>query len=133
MQGYLLVYSITDDTTFAKLDRLREEILKAQAAKGKKAPPVFLVGTKADLDGDRAVTVQERKAKGKAWSSRTFEVSAKTDAGVKEVFQEMMKAILASSVDPSKGSGGGSVMGAGKTPARKDATPTKDNGKCLIV
>ncbi len=32
-QGYLLVYSITDDTTFAKLDRVRSEIL-AQHPRG---------------------------------------------------------------------------------------------------
>ncbi len=132
-QGYLLVYSITDDTTFSKLDRLREEIVKAQTSKGKKQPPIFLIGTKADLEDDRAVTVQERKAKAKAWGARSFEVSAKTDSGVKDVFQEMIKAVLASSINPSKGGAGGSVMGAGRTPARKDAAPAKKDGKCIIV
>lgn len=129
----MLVYSITDDTTFSKLDRLREEIVKAQQSKGKKQPPIFLIGTKADLEDDRAVTVQERKAKAKAWGARSFEVSAKTDAGVKDVFQEMIKAVLASSINPGKGGAGGSVMGAGRTPARKDAAPPKKDGKCIIV
>jgi GTPase SAR1 family protein len=131
--GYLLVYAITDDTTFGKLDRLREEILKAQGvplplAKGASpaalaaaaaAPrvPIFLVGTKADLAGDRAVSEKERLAKARAWNCQSFEVSAKTGRqGVKDVFEGMANAIV--QIDSYKGmGGGGSVMGAGITPA----------------
>jgi hypothetical protein len=46
------VYSITDDTSFSKLERLRDEIIRAQAGR---PVPIFLVGTKADLAADRAV------------------------------------------------------------------------------
>ena len=53
-QGYVLVYSITDDTTFSKLDRVREEIMRAQ---GGRPIPIFLVGTKKDLGADRAVEI----------------------------------------------------------------------------
>lgn len=110
--GYILVYSITDDTTFSKLDRLREEILRAQA--GRPLLPVFLVGTKADLASDRAVSDKERLAKARQWNCQTFEVSSKTNEGVNEVFERMVAAILASSTDPTKGSGAHSVLGAGK-------------------
>ena len=111
--GYLLVYSITDDTTFSKLDRVREEIMRAQ---GGRNVPVFLVGTKADLAGDRAVSEKERLAKARAWNCRSFEVSAKANNGIAAVFDELVQAILQSSGDFSKGSGGGSVLGAGITP-----------------
>lgn len=117
--GYLLVYSITDDTTFSKLDRVRDEIMRAQ---GGRNVPVFLVGTKADLAGDRAVSEKERLAKARAWNARSFEVSAKANNGIAAVFDELVQAILQSSGDFSKGSGGGSVLGAGivpDAPARK--------------
>ncbi len=110
--GYILVYSITDDTTFSKLDRLREEILRAQNGR---MVPIYLVGTKADLAQDRAVSEKERLAKARAWNSKSYEVSAKTgQAGVKEVFVELVRDIT--SIDQFKGVGGGSVMGAGITP-----------------
>eukprot|EP00158_Paraphelidium_tribonemae_P010097 Partr_v1_DN3314_c0_g1_i1_m60521 putative member of RAS oncogene family len=112
--GYLLVYSITDDTTFAKLDRVRDEILKAQ---GPQPVPIFLVGTKADLASDRAVSEKERLAKAKAWGCLSYEVSSKSsEAGVADVFHTMVQAVLANSADPTKGGGGGSVLGAGRLP-----------------
>jgi GTPase SAR1 family protein len=108
------VYSITDDTTFAKLDRVRDEILKAQ---GPQPVPIFLVGTKADLASDRAVSEKERLAKAKAWGCLSYEVSSKSsEAGVAEVFHTMVQAVLANSADPTKGGGGGSVLGAGRLP-----------------
>jgi GTPase SAR1 family protein len=108
------VYSITDDTTFGKLDKLRDEVLRAQ---GPRSVPIFLVGTKADLAADRAVSEKERIAKGKAWGCATFEVSAKSSAnGVADVFDKMVQAVLMVSSDPTKGGSGGSVLGAGRLP-----------------
>jgi Ras-related protein Rap-1B len=112
--GYLLVYSITDDTSFAKLDKQREEIMRAQ---GGRPVPIFLIGTKADLAADRAVSDKERLAKARAWGAKSFEVSAKTNAGVAEAFGEIVMAVLQTCGDFSKGSAGGSVLGAGMTAA----------------
>ena len=123
------MYSITDDTTFAKLDRVRDEILKAQGAQ---PVPVFLVGTKADLAGDRAVSEKERLAKAKAWGTLSFEVSSKTNGdSVSEVFEKMVQAVLAVSQDPTKGGGGGSVLGAGRLPVSDTLVYKKK--KCGIV
>jgi len=120
MQGYILVYSITDDTTFAKLDRVREEIQRAQ---GGRKVPIFLVGTKKDLATDRAVSDKERQAKARQWDHcQTFEISSKTNEGVDETFEAMVKAILQVSSDPTKGGGGGSVLGAGKVAAPEEGS-----------
>jgi len=122
--GYFLVYSITDDTTFGKLDRVREEILKAHGqpvpaavAKGSEpasAPkiPMVLVGTKADLSSDRAVSEKERNAKARAWGCKSFEVSAKTNTGVAELFDALISDIVGGAGN-EKGASGGSVLGAG--------------------
>jgi GTPase SAR1 family protein len=127
VQGYVLVYAITDDTTFAKLDRVRDEIIKAQ---GGRSVPIFLVGTKKDLASDRAVSDKERQAKARQWNCQTFEISSRTNEGVSEVFEKMVQAILAVSADPSKGGGPGSVIGAGK-----GATPdtTVKGGKTMFM
>lgn len=122
--GYFLVYSITDDTTFGKLDRVREEILKAHGqpvpAAGAKATdpattpkiPMVLVGTKADLFSDRAVSEKERNAKARAWGCKSFEVSAKTNTGVAELFDSLISDIVGGAGN-DKGASGGSVLGAG--------------------
>lgn len=124
LQGYILVYSITDDTTFSKLDRVREEIQKAQ---GGRPIPIFLVGTKKDLVSDRAVSDKERQAKARQWNCQSFEISSLTNEGVNEVFEKIIQAILALTTDSTKGSGGGSVFGGGKPAA--EAAPTGVRGR----
>jgi hypothetical protein len=62
------------------------------------------------------VSEKERLAKARAWGCQSFEVSAKTDSGVSDVFEKIVQAILAVSSDPTKGGGGGSVLGAGRVP-----------------
>ena len=94
-------------------------------AQGGRPVPIFLVGTKADLADDRAVSDKERLAKARTWATKSFEVSAKADAGVTEVFTEIVTAALHASGDASKGSGGGSVMGAGMTPSDPYAVKKK--------
>jgi hypothetical protein len=75
----------------------------------------------------------ERAAKGREWGDApTFEVSSKTAAGVDEVFTRAVQAVLAGAVDPGKGGAGGSVMGAGRTPAQASTEPKKDK-KCTII
>ena len=99
-QGYMLVYSITDDTSFAKLDAIHKEVTEKLAGR---PVPFFLIGTKKDLSSDRAVSEKERTAKAAKWGCQSFEVSSKTDEGVSEVFERMAQAILAVSGDTSKG------------------------------
>jgi hypothetical protein len=43
-------------------------------------------------------------------------VSSKANVGVDDVFTRMVQTVLASTTDPTKGGGGGSVLGAGRTP-----------------
>ena len=126
----MLGYSITDDTTFSKLDRVRDEITRAQEGR---PIPIFLVGTKKDLEADRAVSEKERAAKARQWNCQSFEVSSKTNDGVDAVFEQMVQAVLSVSSDPTKGGGGGSVMGAGKVAAVDDGERTFKKKKCSIL
>ena len=123
------MYSITDDTTFAKLDRVREEIMRAQ---GGRPIPIFLVGTKKDLAADRAVSEKERTAKARQWNCQSYEVSSKTNEGVDAVFEQMVQSVLSVSSDPTKGGVGGSVLGAGQVAVRDEERVYKKK-KCSIL
>eukprot|EP01138_Halocafeteria_seosinensis_P005837 gb/GECG01005966.1/.p1 GENE.gb/GECG01005966.1/~~gb/GECG01005966.1/.p1 ORF type:complete len:143 (+),score=20.82 gb/GECG01005966.1/:1-429(+) len=98
-------------------------------------PPIFLVGTKSDLESDRAVAAIERNSKAREWGVPSFEVSSKDNIGVDEVFTKMVQEVLRQSVDPQKGGGGGSVMGAGRTPEERNAKPEGGDRKkkCSIL
>lgn len=92
-----------------------------------------MVGTKKDLESDRAVSEKERQAKARAWNCQTYEVSSKTNAGVAEVFEKMVQAVLAMSSDPAKGGSGGSVLGAGKSAAAGDGSMTFKKKACKLL
>eukprot|EP00929_Paragymnodinium_shiwhaense_P008437 TRINITY_DN112396_c0_g1_i1.p1 TRINITY_DN112396_c0_g1~~TRINITY_DN112396_c0_g1_i1.p1 ORF type:complete len:217 (+),score=23.89 TRINITY_DN112396_c0_g1_i1:90-653(+) len=128
---YLLVYSITDDTTFTKLPRLVHEIRAVHPSRDH--TPIFFIGTKLDLEGDRAVAASELKALASEHSvSGYFECSSKEGKNVREIFTSAVQEVLKNSTDPQKGGGGGSVMGAGLKPAAMPAPPAKKS-RCAIL
>lgn len=133
LQGYLLVFAITDDSSFAKLDRVRDEIIKAQLARGRRVP-IFLVGTKADLASERSVSEKEAKAKAKAWDSKYFECSAKTSTNIEPIFVELVREVLSTTTDPTKGGGGGSVFAGGAAPKVETVKPAETKrSRCSIL
>jgi hypothetical protein len=61
-----------------------------------------------------------------------MEVSAKTDVGINEVFDAIITDILTLGGDSSKGSGGGSVLGGGRTATNDLLQPQKKKG-CIFL
>jgi small GTP-binding protein len=129
--GYMLVYAINDDTTFSKLDKVRTAIKATHA----RDPIVMLVGTKADLEDARAVERSEGEKKAAEWGAKFFEVSAKTNgAAVRNVFESLVRDVLAKSGDSSKGMGT-SMFGDGKAPRPDSAVAAvaKPTRRCSIL
>ena len=129
----MLVYAINDDTSFEKLDHIRELILREQ----KRAVPIFLIGSKSDLSSQRAVTASEAQAKAAKWGAtcKFFEVSAMTGANIADVFEAITETVLETTTDPSKGAGGGSIFAggvAGSTP-ETEAAAGKSQRRCTIL
>lgn len=58
---------------------------------------------------------------------------AKTNKNVKEAFEKLLRAIMSKNTDPTKGGGGGSVLGAGHVPVTATAPPEKKKGPCTIL
>ncbi|GAA96707.1 hypothetical protein E5Q_03379 [Mixia osmundae IAM 14324] len=89
-EGFLLVYSITDRTTFERIDRFRSQIMRV---KDSPRIPIMLVGNKADKINDRVVSKDEGAALAKQLSCEFAETSAKTRAGLEVAFYTVIRRI----------------------------------------
>jgi len=85
-EGYIIMYSITDKTTFAEVSNIRSQILMVRDVSEADAPPMVLVGNKSDLEDRREVPQKEGKQLADMWNCAFFEASAKTKTNVEESF-----------------------------------------------
>jgi len=103
-KGFLLVYNITDKTSFDNVSQLYDKILRC---KDLAKVPVVLVGNKCDLVNDRKISEEEGKALAANWGCPFFETSAKEKINHEICFIELVREIrrMQPSDNPS-GSGG---------------------------
>ncbi|KAG9509383.1 Ras-related protein Ral-A, partial [Fragariocoptes setiger] len=104
-EGFLCVFSITEQESLAAIEEFREQILRV---KNKENVPILLVGNKADLEDRRTVSQEAAKDKAEQWNIGYLETSAKTRQNVDAVFLELMREIkkrrrIETSVASSKG------------------------------
>jgi small GTP-binding protein len=78
----ILVYSVTDRTSFDEIGDWK----KSLTAHGQKGVPIFLVGNKCDLETERIVSLDEGESKAEAIGATFFETSARSGAGVQDLF-----------------------------------------------
>jgi Ras-related protein Rap-1A len=81
-QGFVLVYSITAQSTYNDLVDLRDTILKV---KDTSDVPMVLVGNKCDLEDERVVGKEVGQTLARNWGSTFLETSAKQKINVNEV------------------------------------------------
>ncbi|KAI5107073.1 ras-related protein Ral-B [Silurus meridionalis] len=79
-EGFLLVFSITEQESFTATAEFREQILRVKSEEDK--IPLLLVGNKSDLEERRQVSVDDARAKAEEWNVQYVETSAKTRANV---------------------------------------------------
>ena len=89
-EGFLCVFSITQDETFQAVKEFREQIVRV---KEKETIPFILVGNKSDLTDQRAVTLANAQAQANEWKVPYVETSAKTRENVDKVFFDLMREI----------------------------------------
>lgn len=107
--GFLLVYSVTDDQTLEELRHIHEQIVRAH---GRKVPTV-IVGNKVDMEADRAVSREEGQMLATEFNALFIEVSAKNNIKVREAFELLIRKILIYKPSAGQQKGSGSVYGAG--------------------
>ncbi|XP_046839834.1 ras-related protein Rap-1b-like [Xenia sp. Carnegie-2017] len=90
-QGFVLVYSITSQSSFNDLEDLRDQIIRV---KDTSDVPMVLAGNKCDLEDERIVGKDQGQALAKQFGNCTFlETSAKTKVNVTEIFFDLVRQI----------------------------------------
>ncbi|WKY04917.1 hypothetical protein Q1695_005714 [Nippostrongylus brasiliensis] len=89
-QGFVLVYSITAQSTFNDLMDLRDQILRV---KDTDEVPMILVGNKSDLEDERVVGKDQGQNLARHFGSTYLETSAKAKINVNEVFYDLIRQI----------------------------------------
>ena len=83
--GALIVYAVNDRSSFVSVNRWLADF----HAYAEKDTPVLLVGSKCDLEGERAVMKWEGEKLAKEFGCAFLEVSSKTNANVLQAFQDI--------------------------------------------
>lgn len=74
-QGFLLVFSITSQSSLSELSELREQIIRI---KDDDSVPIVIVGNKSDLESERKVTRAEAFGVSQSWGNAPYyETSAR--------------------------------------------------------
>ncbi|CAK7564180.1 MAG: Ras-related protein rsr1 [Sporothrix epigloea] len=90
-QGFLLVFSITSPSSLSEIDTLREEIIRI---KDDENTPMVIIGNKADLEDQRAVSRSKAFSLSQQWNAPYYESSARTRTNVDEVFIDLCRQML---------------------------------------
>lgn len=90
-QGFLLVFSITSQSSFIELAELREQIRRIKEDDN---VPMVLIGNKSDLEEDRAIPRPRAFAISRDWNIPYFETSARRRANVDEAFVDLCRQII---------------------------------------
>jgi len=101
-QGFLLVYSITAQSTFNDLHDLREQILRV---KDTDDVPMILVGNKCDLEDERVVGKDQGTHLAQEFNCAFLETSAKAKVNVQTIFQDLVRQINKKNPETKKSKG----------------------------
>lgn len=91
-EGFILVYSVTNESSLAELNKLREQIA---LIKDNNNVPMVLVAAKCDLNAERKVSPQQGVQLSEEWGKVPFyETSARYNVNVNEVFADLVRQII---------------------------------------
>jgi len=97
--SYVLAYSIIAQSTFNDIPELRDQIVRVKDTEN---IPTVLVGNKCDLADQRVITTEQGEALATKFNCKFIEASAKTKINVDEIFQTLVRLIIASGGGPGK-------------------------------
>lgn len=89
-EGFLLVYSITSETSFEELMTYYQQI---QRVKDSDYVPIVIVGNKSDLEDERQVSYEDGMKLAKQLNSPFMETSAKQNINVEEAFYTLSRIV----------------------------------------
>jgi len=101
-QGFLLVYSVTDRSSFEEIQSFYNEVYRVKDDEGPKNHkiPIIIVGNKADLETHRQVKSDEGQELARRLGCQFIETSAKTRQGVEEAYFTVVRRVREISPKP---------------------------------
>ncbi|XP_019921539.2 ras-related protein Ral-A-like isoform X1 [Crassostrea angulata] len=134
-EGFLCLFSITEQESFQATVDFREQILRV---KNDDTIPFLLVGNKADLEDKRYVSVEEAQERAKQWSVPYVETSAKTRANVDKCFYDLLRMIKQSKSGVRVGTINRRITAPSQRPVDRKSREVKppdssSNGCCQIL
>ncbi|KAL3883760.1 hypothetical protein ACJMK2_029992 [Sinanodonta woodiana] len=88
--GFLLVYSVTDRSSFDEIYKFHKQILRV---KDRDEFPMILVGNKADLEHQREIMLEEGREMARLLKLTYIEASAKLRMNVDQAFYELVRIV----------------------------------------
>ncbi|KAL0481158.1 Ras-related protein Rap [Acrasis kona] len=92
-QGFIIVYSVIDPSSFHEADEIFAQLLRTKDAD---RLPVVIAANKCDCVNDRSVTTKEGQMLAKKYGATYLEVSARNFTLVLSCFEEVVRAINSS-------------------------------------
>jgi len=99
--GALLVYDITDNSSFVKVKNWVKE-LRSQLGK---SVTLAIIGNKVDLEKSRAVNKDEALSYAQSVGAKHYDTSAKLNKGLEELFLDLTRRMLEANKDGDSGRG----------------------------
>lgn len=89
-EGFLLVFSVTDRSSFDEIYKFHKQILRV---KDREEFPMILVGNKADLEQQRVISPEEGLELARHLNIKYIEASAKIRMNVDAAFHELVRIV----------------------------------------
>ncbi|KAL7714480.1 small monomeric GTPase [Entamoeba marina] len=94
-EGFCIVYSITEEESLKDADALYHHVYRVMdSSPDEMYIPMVLCGNKCDLEDMRVISTQTGKSKAEEWGVPFFEVSAKNDINVTDLFDALARNVL---------------------------------------
>lgn len=89
-EGFLLVYSLTDHSSFEEIPKFQKQILRV---KDRDEFPMLMVGNKSDMESNRRVSLEEAQMMSRQLGIPYIECSAKLRVNVDQAFHELVRIV----------------------------------------
>lgn len=118
----VIVFDVTNKQTYTSLDKWIEDVRNERGT----SVVVAVVGNKIDKADERCISREDAEAKAKQYGAIYHETSAKTGAGVKELFKEIAAVISNDKNPPAEVRKGAGLTLSGETRTTDPAA----HGRC---
>jgi small GTP-binding protein len=90
-EAFLLIYSITDPSSFQDIEQIHEQLLRSI---DEDQVPIVVIGNKSDLEEERGVSREEGKRFAKQIRASFFETSARFGTNIDIAYRDLVNQVL---------------------------------------